>query len=90
MPFYVTDHPNTSTIVAVADFSIVNNPKLSNRAVAVDYRATVVPQVNVGGVSYPLRRMFVGRYYRYLEQLIVVGKTSVRTVESRYAATRDH
>ena len=73
MPFYVTDHPNTSTIVAVADFSIVNNPKLSNRAVAVDYRATVVPQVNVGGVSYPLRRMFVGRYYRYLEQLIVDG-----------------
>ena len=73
MPFYVSDLPNTSTIVAVADFSVGNNPKLVNRPAAVDFRAAVIPQVIVGGVSYPLRRAFVGRYYRYLEQLIVDG-----------------
>jgi hypothetical protein len=73
MPFYVTDHPNTTTIVAVADFSTASNPELPNRPGAVDFRAAVIPQVIVGGVSYPLRRMFVGRYYRFLEQLIVDG-----------------
>jgi hypothetical protein len=73
MPLYVTDNPNTTTIVAVAQFSDATNPKLSNRPGAVDFRAAVIPQVIVGGVSYPLRRMFVGRYYRFLEQLIVDG-----------------
>ncbi|MFO0077703.1 MAG: hypothetical protein ACK55N_01310, partial [Planctomycetota bacterium] len=73
MPLYVADHPNTTAIVAVADFSVATNPKSSSRPGAVDFRAAVIPQLIVGGVSYPLRRMFVGRYYSFLEQLIVDG-----------------
>lgn len=73
MPLSVSDLTNTSTIVAVADFSVGNNARSLNRPQAVDFRASVIPQVVIGDVSYPLRRAFVGRYYRYFEQLIVDG-----------------
>lgn len=73
MPLSVSDLANTSTIVAVADFSVGNNAKSLNRPRVVDFRASVIPQVVVSDVSYPLRRAFVGRYYRYLEQLIIDG-----------------
>ena len=73
MPLSVSDLTNTSTIVAVADFTVGNNAKSLNRPQTIDFRTAVIPQVEVGGVSYPLRKPFKGRYYRYLEQLIVEG-----------------
>jgi len=73
MPLLVSDLSNTSTMVAVADFAVGNSAKSLNRPQTIDFRTSVISQVVVGGVSYPLRRAFVGRYYRYLEQLVVDG-----------------
>ncbi|MCF7961027.1 MAG: hypothetical protein K9M08_09805 [Pirellula sp.] len=73
MPLSVSDLTNTSTIIVVADFTVGTKARSLRSPQSIDFRSSVIRQVEVGGVLYPLRKPFTGRYHRYLEQLIVEG-----------------
>jgi hypothetical protein len=73
MPFVQTHDWNSVALVASADLSITQNAVTSRLRRLPDYNSVQLSRIDVGDVTYPIRRTLQGRYYRSLEQFLVDG-----------------